>query len=513
MGRRIGWSLSLVCLIVVTGACGPPAATPEATSEPGEIPGATPTDGPTTESGGSPTATPVTGEPAATHTPTASGPSPTPSPTAAPTVQPTARPFEPVVGLELVAEGLTAPVGLRPAGDGSGRLFIVDQVGQIRVIGPEGELLGTPFLDLRDRMVALNPGYDERGLLGLAIPPNFGEAGRFAVYYSAPLAADAPEGWNHTSQLSWFTASAENENVGDPASEQTILQVHQPQGNHNGGEIAFGPDGHLYVALGDGGGANDVGMGHVEDWYEANRGGNGQDVSENWLGSILRIDPGAPGMYEVPETNPLVDDADGGLPEIWAYGFRNPYRFSFDAGGEHELFVADVGQNLWEEVNIVNAGGNYGWNVKEGAHCFSASAPNQPPEDCPSADPDGRPLIHPVFEYQNANAPGGLGLAVVGGYVYRGEALPSFVGRYVFGDWSTSFGAPGGKLFAAARPDAEGEMWSFQELEIADREGGRLGLFVLGFGQDADGELYVLTSENAGPRGNTGKVWRIVPAG
>jgi glucose/arabinose dehydrogenase len=397
-------------------------------------------------------------------------------------------------------------------GDGSGRLFIADQIGLIRVVTAEGELLDEPFLDIRDRMVALNPGYDERGLLGLAFSPDYAENGLFAVYYSAPLAADGPQGWNHTSQLSWFAVTEEDPNVANPDSEQTILRVDQPQGNHNGGEIAFGPDGYLYVGLGDGGGANDVGTGHVEDWYDANRGGNGQDISQNMLGSILRLDVETPGPYLIPDDNPFSGEGASRLPEIWAYGLRNPWRFSFDTGGEQELFVADVGQNLWEEVDIVTQGGNYGWNVKEGAHCFSPATPNQPPTACPGTDPEGDPLIDPIIEYQNGNAPGGLGLAVVGGYVYRGDALPAFGGRYVFGDWSTSFTAPNGTLFVAAPPESDGEGWSFQELEIVTREDGRLGAFLLAFGQDAEKELYVLTSGVSGPSGSTGKVWRLVPA-
>jgi glucose/arabinose dehydrogenase len=434
------------------------------------------------------------------------------TPTVAASPEPTDVPqtaFEPVVGLELLAEGLSAPVDLAVAGDGSGRLFVVDQVGVIRVLTAEGELLDEPFLDLRDRIVGLNPGYDERGLLGLAFHPDYAENGLFYVYYSAPLDPQAPQGWNHTSHLSQFRVSGREQNQADPGSEAVIMRVDQPQGNHNGGEIAFGPDGYLYVALGDGGGANDVGNGHAPDWYEANRGGNGQDVTENLLGSILRIDVDGGDPYGVPGDNPFV--GDDGLDEIWAYGFRNPYRFSFDAAGNQALFVADVGQNLWEEVSIVTGGGNYGWNVKEGAHCFSPASPNQPPEECPDSDPDGNPLIDPVVEYQNGNAPGGLGLAVVGGYVYRGQALSSFEGRYVFGDWSTSFSVGDGTLLVASPPGLDGDGWSFQELRI-DTDDGRLDAFVLGFGQDAQNELYVLTSNAAGPAGDTGRVWKIVPA-
>lgn len=494
---------------LVLGACAPPTSPTQA---PSPTAAESPTDVPTaTEPAGVPTPT-STQQAAATATEPATE-NPTVTPTVAASPEPTDVPqtaFEPMIGLELVAEGMSAPVDLAVPGDGSGRLFIVDQVGVIWIVTAEGQLLDQPFIDLRDRVVGLNPGYDERGLLGLAFHPDYAENGLFYVYYSAPLDPQAPQGWNHTSHLSQFEVSEGNEGRGDPGSEEVILRVDQPQGNHNGGEIAFGPDGYLYVALGDGGGANDVGTGHAEDWYEANRGGNGQDVTENLLGSILRIDIDGGDPYGVPEDNPFVREE--GLDETWAYGFRNPYRFSFDAAGNHELFAADVGQNLWEEVSIVAGGGNYGWNVKEGAHCFSPANPNQPPEVCPDSDPDGNPLIDPVIEYQNGNAPGGLGLAVVGGYVYRGQALPSFVGQYVFGDWSTSFSVGDGTLLVASPPGLGGDGWSFQELEIGTRDDGRLGAFVLGFGQDAQNELYVLTSNAPGPAGDTGRVWKIVPA-
>jgi len=506
--RRITTSLTILLGLVVAVACAPPELTPSVT--PSVTPAVT-ENGPVAATDAPPGE--ATEAPTSTKEPTMDAATATVSPTQTkPTAEPTQPPFEPRVRLELVAEGLTAPVSLKTAGDGSGRVFVVDQAGLIRVITNEGELLEDPFLDIRDRMVAINPGYDERGLLGLAFAPNYEESGLFAVYYSAPLIGESHPGWNHTGQVSWFTVSEDDGNVADPDSELSILRVDQPQGNHNGGEIAFGPDGYLYIALGDGGGANDVGTGHAEDWYDANAGGNGQDVSQNLLGSILRIDVETPGGYLVPESNPFIGEGEQGLAEIWAYGLRNPYRFSFDAGGEGELFVADVGQNLWEEVNIATAGGNYGWNVKEGAQCFSASAPNQPPEDCPDAEPDGTPLVDPILEYENANAPGGLGLAVVGGYVYRGEALPGFEGRYVFGDWSTSFGVPDGTLFVATRPEEEGAMWPFEELEMAGREGGALDAFLLGLGQGPGDELYVLTSQNPGPQGSTGRVWRIVAA-
>ncbi len=419
------------------------------------------------------------------------------------------------VDLELVAEGLAAPLVFTPIPDDSGRYLIVDQIGVIYVLDADGQLLDTPFLDVRDRMVSLDQGYDERGLLGLALHPDYAENGRFFVYYSAPLRDGAPAGWNHTSHISEFQVSADDANSADAGSERILMQIDQPQVNHNGGQIAFGPDGYLYIPLGDGGGANDTDAGHVEDWYEFNAGGNAQAVTENMLGSILRIDVdnesdgGRP--YAIPEDNPFLE-REGVAGEIWAYGFRNPYRISFDMGGDNGLFVGDAGQNRWEEVSMVSAGGNYGWNVKEGTHCFDAANPNQDAAECPAETPDGEPLIDPVIEYQNGNQPGGLGLVVVGGNVYRGSTLPQFEGRYIFGDWSSSFGSPLGKLLVAT-PSETDELWPLEQITIANRDDGQLGEYLLSFGQDASGELYVLTTETPGPAGDTGKVYRLVPAG
>jgi glucose/arabinose dehydrogenase len=421
----------------------------------------------------------------------------------------------PAVGLQLVAEGLTSPVTMAHAGDGSGRLFVVDQIGLIRVLTSDGTLLADPFLDLRSRIVPLNPGFDERGLLGLAFHPDYETNGRFFVYYSAPLRAGAPAGFNHTSHISEFQVSSDP-NRADPGSERIVLQVDEPQGNHNAGTLLFGPtDGYLYISLGDGGGANDVGLGHVDDWYAVNAGGNGQDVEQNLLGSILRIDVDSGSPYGIPADNPFVGEP--GLDETWAYGFRNPYRFSFDLGGSHDLIVADVGQLLWEEVSIGVKGGNFGWNVKEGTHCFNTDNPSESRPSCPDAVASGAragdPLVGPVIEYANARQAGGLGLAVVGGYVYRGSALQQFRGRYLFGDWSeTFFGPPSGKLFVA-KPRKKG-LWEMQQLRIATSPDGELGHRVLGFGQDASGELYVLTTDNSGPTGTTGKVFKLVsPSG
>jgi glucose/arabinose dehydrogenase len=408
-----------------------------------------------------------------------------------------AIPAGPTVGLELVAEGLTAPVSLQVPDDGTQRRFVVDQVGTIRIITPDGTMLNEPFLDVRDRMVEVGPGFTERGLLGLAFHPEFATNGRFFVYYSAPRRPEAPANWNHTSHVSEFAVSAANPNRADSDSERIIMQVDQPQANHNAGEVAFGPDGLLYIALGDGGGANDVGVGHTPAI------GNGQDPT-NLLGSLLRIDVDGGSPYVTPADNPFVGTE--GRDEIYAYGLRNPYRFTFDGD---DLYVADVGQNLFEEVNLVARGGNYGWNVKEATRCFSPATPNDPPGTCPDRGPlFGDPLIDPIIEYRNSRVlPDGIGIAVIGGHIYRGSVLPQLQGRYVFGDWSTAFDVPDGTLMVARqRPRG---LWKLQELKVANRPDGRLGHFVLGFGQDEAGEVYVLTSDSSGPTGANGRVYRL----
>jgi glucose/arabinose dehydrogenase len=418
------------------------------------------------------------------------------------------------VDLTLLADGFTQPVALVHANDHSRRLFVIDQPGLIRVINADGTLRPEPFLDIRSKIVPLNPRYDERGLLGLAFHPQFKHNGRFFVYYSAPLRAGAPAGYNNTSTIAEYRVSMDP-NRADPASERILLQVDKPQSNHNGGTIAFGPeDDDLYISIGDGGGANDVGLGHVEDWYAANPGGNGQDVTHNLLGNILRIDVDHGMPYGIPRSNPFV--GRDGLDEIYAYGFRNPWRFSFDMKGDHSLIAGDAGQNRWEEIDLVRRGGNYGWNVKEGTHCFDATNPTVDRPSCPSAMPDGTPLIDPVIEYANAaQGPTGVGAVVVGGVVYRGHRVKALDGRYIFGDWShTFFGPPAGQLFVAT-PMGQ-RMWPTSKLFIATSPDGELHHRVLAFGQDPRGEVYVLTTDNTGPSGNTGKVFEITgprPAG
>lgn len=422
------------------------------------------------------------------------------------------------VAAELVAEGLTSPLMVTEAPDDSDRLFIVDQVGQIWIVMPDGTLAEQPFLDVSDRLVELNPGYDERGLLGLAFHPDYAENGRFFIYYSVPLRDGAPASWSHTNVLAEFQVS-DDPMIADPEPVQEILALDWPAGNHDGGTVAFGPhDGYLYLSLGDGGGSADNDEGHVDDWYDFNEGGNGQDIEQNLLGSILRLDVNVEGQpYGIPSDNPFIEGP--GLDEIYAYGFRNPYRMSFDIGGDHRLFAGDAGQELWEEVSVVELGGNYGWNVYEGTHCFDAANPETVPDSCPTTvgegHPDaGAPLLMPVIEYANAKQEGGLGLTMVGGHVYRAGEIPTFDGRYIFGAWSAGSAESGdrlpGRVFIASE-QPEG-LWSFDELTFSNMTDGNLGAFLLGFGQDLDGNVYLTTTDTVGPTGTGGHVYRLAPA-
>lgn len=432
------------------------------------------------------------------------------------------------VGVQLIAEGMTAPTHLSYApGDTEARLFVTDQIGLIHIVSEQGGVLGT-FLDIRDRVIELNPEYDERGLLGLAFHPDYANNGRFFVYYSAPEARTGitlEDPFTFVNRLSEFRVMEGDPNAADPASERILLEIPKPQTNHNGGDISFGPDGMLYIPLGDGGGAYDTGAGHVEDWYRANDGGNGQDVSQNLLGSILRIDVDNGDPYAIPADNPVVGDNDS-PNEQWAYGFRNPWRATWDME-TGEYYVSDAGQELWEEVSIVQGGGNYGWNVWEGGHCFDAAEAQFPPAVCPMRDAWGNQIHPPIIEFPNqAQSPGGYGLVVVGGFVYRGSALPELEGKYLFGAWTTQDEEPRGGVLVAERREENGAIelrehhmisnpagnpWPLRALELRSSTG-EWQEFIYSFGQDAEGELYILTSQTHGPTGDTGKVWKIVPA-
>jgi glucose/arabinose dehydrogenase len=388
-----------------------------------------------------------------------------------------------------------------PAPGTPGKLFIVDQAGQIRLI-ENGKLADTPVLDLSASLSEINRNYDERGLLGLAFDPGFADPrspgfGRLFTYESEPAQGEAtfrlPAGAkiDHHSVVAAWKMDSKNPGRVDPTSRIEVMRIEQPQLNHNAGMMAFGQDGFLYIAFGDGGGANDSDRnGHNP------KTGNAQDMTLV-LGKILRIDVNGTdsrnGRYGIPKDNPFL--GGDGLAEIYALGLRNPWRFCIDG---KDLIVADVGQNKVEEVDRVQKGGNYGWRLKEGTFRFN------PKDGTISTDLDGLPtgLIDPVLQYDHDE-----GISITGGFVYRGKAIPELAGKYVFADYSKNFSLPQGRLFYGDLDTGE-----IREFILAPDDQ-PLGLFVKGFGQDADGELYVMASKSFGLNGTPGVALKITPAG
>ncbi|MCC6659982.1 MAG: PQQ-dependent sugar dehydrogenase [Phycisphaerales bacterium] len=402
------------------------------------------------------------------------------------------RPGDATIELEPVATGLTSPVFATGAGDGSGRLFIVEQTGRIRIL-QNGVLLPIPFLDVSADMPALNPGYDERGLLGLAFHPDFESNGRFFVRYSRPRAGQPTDPCFGTSRGCHEEVLAEfscpiGSNVANPGGV-ILLRVDKPEFNHNAGHVEFGPDGYLYMSMGDGGGAND-GL-HLPTLPHG-PGGNGQNIGV-LLGKMLRIDVDSGPPYASPPDNPFV--GVDGRDEVYAYGFRNPYRFTFDDG---RLIVADVGQDMFEEVDIVVKGGNYGWVKREALHCFDPFNPTTPPASCAVAG-----LIDPVAEYRHTE-----GISITGGFVYRGSRSPALTGAYVFGDFSRAFTPARGRLFYIR---TAGDLSDIREFRLG-RDARDLNRYVKGFGRDDDGEVYLCSTTILGPSGASGIVSRIVGA-
>jgi glucose/arabinose dehydrogenase len=399
----------------------------------------------------------------------------------------TSTPQEEIVSVhtEVIADGFTVPVALVSPPDGSGRLFVVEQGGLIKIIDSQRRVLTEPFLDLRDRLVELRTGYDERGLLGLAFHPDFGANGRFFVYYTAPLRDHAPADWDHTNHISEFSISAGDSNLANPDSERILLQIDQPYYSHDGGQIAFGSDGYLYIGTGDGGPGGDP-FHHAQSL-------------DSLLGKILRIDVNLQSPYAIPSDNPFV--GEDGLDEIYAYGLRQPYRFSFDSAGSHELFVADVGHDLWEEINIITPGGNYGWNIREGADCFKPKDPTELFSTCTDIDSQGRQFVDPIVQYDR-----NVGLAAIGGFVYRGEAIPYLYGQYIFADWFSIEGT----LFAATPPQSQNQTWTMNEVKIANMS--FRGTYVLGFGTDENNEIYILTTKTYSLQSDSGQALKLLPA-
>lgn len=343
----------------------------------------------------------------------------------------------------LTAEGFTQPLDIQNAGDGSQRLFIVERGGTIRII-ENGLVLAEPFLDISKKV---RTNGSEQGLLGLAFHPDYSENGRFFIDYTDV---------NGNTVVARYQAS-ENANQADPRSETVLLHIAQPYGNHNGGGVAFGPDGFLYIGMGDGGSADDP---H----------GNGQNL-DTYLGSILRIDVDGGETYVVPADNPFLKGE--GLPEIWAFGLRNPWRFTFDSL-TGDMYIADVGQNEWEEIDFLPAGAasgaNFGWNFMEGTHVFVL----EPPESVG--------VIAPVAEYSHDD-----GCSVTGGQVYRGAELPEWQGIYIYGDFCS------GQVWGLLQVDG---IWQSQSLFFT-------GAMLSSFGTGEDGALYYADY-------NTNNVYRLM---
>lgn len=353
----------------------------------------------------------------------------------------------PSITLRKWLDGLDRPVHLADAGDADDRLYVVEQAGRIRVV-ENGGLRPEPLLDIRGRVASGG----EKGLLSVAFHPRHAENGYFYVDYTAS------DGGLHT-VVSRFTRGAGGR--ADPASEQVLLRIAQPYANHNGGQLAFGPDGYLYIGMGDGGSAGDP---H----------GHGQNLA-TLLGALLRIDVDHPGediAYGIPADNPFLD-VPGARPEIWAYGLRNPWRFSFDTR-TGMLYLADVGQDRVEEIDIVTRGANLGWAIMEGDRCNAKSA-----GVCGRDD-----LTAPIATYGH-----GEGVAVTGGHVYRGRAVPGLCGVYLYADYGT------GRLWGLRYRDGHAQ---------AIRRLLDTGLHISSFGQDSDGEVYVIDLD--------GGILRVAPA-
>jgi glucose/arabinose dehydrogenase len=336
------------------------------------------------------------------------------------------------VELQKFADGFTRPVYLTHAGDGSGRLFVVEQAGVIKIVR-EGKTLSTPFLDIRDRVESGG----EKGLLSVAFHPKYKENGRFFVNYTGRR-----DGVLKTI-IAEYRVSQTNPDVAD-RTERVILEIEQPFANHNGGLNKFGPDGLLYIGMGDGGAAGDP--------------FNFAQNLESLLGKFLRIDIEKE-PYAIPQDNPFVGRADA-QGEIWAYGLRNPWRFSFDRC-TGRLFAGDVGQDRIEEIDLIEKGKNYGWRIMEGSQCFD------PPSLC-----NTQGLELPIAEYDHS-----LGCSVTGGYVYRGTQFPTLIGHYLFGDYCS------GRIWSLTE-DPQGR-WTMRQLIDSP-------FSISSFGEDEQGELYVI---------------------
>ena len=366
--------------------------------------------------------------------------------------------------LELLSSDLESPVAFATS-KGTDDFYIAEQKGIVKIFS-KGEIKSSPLLDLRKKMAGINRFYSEKGLLGIAFHPKFDENRKFYVNYSSDLDKSSID---HKMVLSEFQTSLSNPDKALLQSEKIILEIEQPESNHNGGTIAFGKDGFLYIGSGDGGGSGDK---HGTE-------GNGQNLSI-LLGKLLRINIDSDTEpYKIPMDNPFIKK--NALPEIYAYGLRNPWKFSFDLLNGR-LFLGDVGQERIEEINIIEKGKNYGWKIMEGELCYD------PPENCNTKD-----LELPIYSYTHKD-----GVSIIGGYVYRGSKKSYYYGKYIFADWS-------GKLYCLTELN---KVWSAIEIKIQNKDTFKWK-YINSLGEDTKGNLYILTQEKSYP-GSKGYLYKLL---
>ncbi len=374
-----------------------------------------------------------------------------------------------VFQLDKVTDSLYGPVALENAHDGSGRIFIGQQAGRIMIL-KNGKLLKEPFLDINSLLVPMENKYMDVGLLGFAFHPDYKNNGRFFVHYSAP----SKKGSNNKSVLAEFKVDPNDPDKASP-QKKILLEVEQPEENHNGGNMVFDKKGYLYIGFGDGGGQGDA---HGNP-------GNGQNLHQ-LLSKIIRIDVDHGDPYTIPKDNPFV--GKDGRDEIWCYGMRMPWRLSFDEK-TGELFCGDVGQDHYEEVDIIEKGKNYGWRAMEGFHIYDSALYAR-----------GGDFVPPLIEYPHTE-----GVSVIGGYIYRGSQYAAMEGKYIFGDWAS-------RIFYMDKN--EKQQWVKHNCKFEGRaDTAQFDFTINSFGTDEKGEIYMVTQNKVGAISPTGVIYKIGLAG
>lgn len=365
------------------------------------------------------------------------------------------------LGAQPLVTGLQAPLDMAFAANGD--VLVAEQMGKIRLV-KNGKLADAPLLDIKSKLLPINESFDVRGILGFTINPRYASNRKVYVFYCAPTTTPK---FDHKDVVAEYTLSSNSTPV-DANSGRVIFSVDMPQSGNNGGCIRFGPDGYLYVSMGDGGGGGDK-HGII---------GNGQDKN-TLLAKILRINVNSDSAYTIPKDNPFVGQS-GVKPEIWAYGLRNAWRFSFDKATK-QLFSSDVGEGALEEIDIIEKGANYGWRIAEGTNCFN-----------PKLNCDFTGTVKPIAEYNHTS-----GICIIGGYVYNGKQLPDMKGKYFFGDWT-------GPIYYIQKT---GDEWQRGKVTLKNYPE---NLKITSWGEDTAGEIYVITSPDTSPSNTKGTIYKIV---